>query len=295
MPMRKICFIVNPLAGGGRIKAETLIHTSVGRSGVPFEVTLTTHQGHATELARSAAHRAGELVVAVGGDGTVNEVANGLIETDTPLGLIPAGSGNALARSLGVPVDPVEACRCLLDPRLRTIDVGQVAGRYFLSTVGIGLDADVCWLYSRRRGKRGLLPYIATTAIASWAYVREEVTVTLDDGISIQRRPILLTVANTPQYGYGATIAPGALPDDGLLDLCVLETNKIRALWHARRMFTGTISQMPGFSLVRTPTLRIERSGPGRLQLDGEALEADGMLDVRIVPQSLRVVVPNAL
>ena len=286
-----IHFIVNPRAGKRGRELDVMIRETLGESGVAFEVRYTTHRRHALELARAAADEDVGLVVAAGGDGTVNEVANGLVGSQTALGILPVGSGNGFARSLGVPMDPVRACRGLLDARVRSIDAGRIAGRCFFSTAGVGLDAEVSWLYDRKPGRRrGFLPYVVLTAQAFRSFEPEEVTVTLDDGTTIRTCPTVLTVANTAQYGSRAVIAPGALPDDGLLDLCVVEdTGALKAMWHSRRLFTGTIDRMPGVRLFRCRSLQIVRAGPGRFQADGEALEGEAVLDVEVVPQAIRV------
>ncbi len=286
-----IHFIVNPRAGTRGIDVDTVIRETLGGSGVAFEVKRTTHRRHALELARAAADEGIALVVAAGGDGTVNEVASGLVGSQTALGILPVGSGNGFARGLGVPMDPVRACRGLLDADVRSIDAGRIAGQYFFSTAGLGLDAEVSWLYdSKPDRRRGFLPYVALTARALLTFVPDEVTVTLDDATTIRTFPTVLTVANTAQYGSGAVIAPGALPDDGLLDLCVVEDfSLLRAMRHSHRLFTGTIDRMPGVRLFRFRRLQITRTAPGRLQADGEALEGAAVLDVEVIPQAIQV------
>ena len=175
------------------------------------------------------------------------------------------GSGNALARALGLPIDPAKALGEILDGDVRAIDVGTVAGRHFFSTAGVGLDAAVCHLYaSRPDRRRGFLPYLALTLRAYLSYVPVETVITLADGVEIRTHPTIATVANTSQFGNGAIIAPEALPDDGVLDLCVIDdTGVLRALWHSRRLFRGTIDRMPGVRLFRSRCIRIARPRPG--------------------------------
>ena len=290
-----IRFIVNPAAGPRQRDIESVIRDASHGTGVAFEVAHTAYPGHATELARAAAGEGVECVVAVGGDGTVNEVGSGLVGTETALGIVPIGSGNALARGLGVPLDPNRACSALMDAQIRPMDAGQIGDRYFFSTAGVGLDAEVSWRYNRRQGgRRGFLPYVVFTLGAFWSYRPEAVQLTLADGTDLQAHPIILTVANTSQFGNGATIAPGARPDDGLLDLCIIENaGLLRMLWHAPRLFTGTIYRMPGARFFQTTAVHIHRSGPGHLQLDGEAMESNATLDVKIVPQAIRIALPN--
>ncbi|MSS72169.1 MAG: diacylglycerol kinase family lipid kinase [Candidatus Latescibacteria bacterium] len=259
-----------------------------------FEVLWTQRRGHAEALAREAAEAGDGLVVAAGGDGTVHEVASGLVGTDTALGILPCGSGNGLARALRMPLDLRRACRALLNTGVRRIDAGRVNGRFFFATAGTGLDALVAARYDERPGKRrGLLPYVVLTARTFLACVPEEVTLTLDHGPPLTARPLLLTVANTRQYGGGAIIAPNARPDDGLLDVCLMENiSPFRALLHAPRLFTGAIHRMPGVRLFQAAAVQIVRQAPGPFQMDGEALQGEAILNVEVVPGALKVAAP---
>ena len=290
-----IYVIVNPAAGRGKADINAILPALLSSRRLAWEVHRTEGRGHATELARAAAARGVDLVVAAGGDGTANEVASGLVDTEAVLGLMPVGSGNALARALGIPINPAKALEDSLDGDVRAIDVGTVAGRYFFSTAGVGLDAVVSHLYGDRPGgRRGFLPYLVLTMRAFASYEPTLTVITLDDGLEIHTCPTIATVANTSQFGNGAIIAPGALPDDGLLDLCVIEhTGPLRALWHSRRLFSGTIDRMPGVRLFRSRGIRITRPCAGLLQVDGEALEAPAALNVELLPRALRIAVPG--
>jgi diacylglycerol kinase family enzyme len=254
--------IVNPAAGRGKANINAILPALLSSRRLAWEVHRTEGRGHATQLARAAAARGVDLVVAAGGDGTANEVASGLVDTAAVLGLMPVGSGNALARALGIPIDPAKALEESLDGDVRAIDVGTVAGRYFFSTAGVGLDAVVSHLYGDRPGgRRGLLPYLVLTMRAFASYEPTLTVITLDDG---------------------------------LLDLCVIErTGSFRALWHGRRLFSGTIDRMPGVRLFRSRGIRITRPCAGLLQVDGEALEAPATLNVELLPRALRIAVPG--
>ncbi len=287
--------IVNPAAGRGKVDVHSILTELLSGRGYSWAVHCTTGRGHATELARAAAARGVDLVVAAGGDGTANEVGSGLLDSEAVLGLMPMGSGNALARALGLPIDPAKALGEILDGDVRAIDVGTVAGRHFFSTAGVGLDAAVCHLYaSRPDRRRGFLPYLALTLRAYLSYVPVETVITLADGVEIRTHPTIAAVANTSQFGNGVIIAPEALPDDGVLDLCVIDdTGVLRALWHSRRLFRGTIDRMPGVRLYRSRCIRIARPRPGLLQVDGEATKAEAILKVKILPRAVRVAVPR--
>ena len=289
-----IRFIVNPSAGNRRGDPEATIRKVLHGTGVVFEVFQTEYKGHGTELAQKAADEGVDLVVAVGGDGTINEVGRGLLGRETTLGLLPLGSGNALARALGISLNLEQACSALLQAVVRQMDVGKIGDAIFFSTAGVGLDAEVSWRFNRRpKGPRGFIPYAILTLGAFWEYKPEEVRITLEEGAQLKISPTILTIANTSQFGNGAIISPGARPDDGLLDLCIIGgTGILRTLWHIRRLFTGTIDQMPGTNFFRTRGLRIVRPGPGRFQVDGESMTGATTLDVTVVPKAIRIALP---
>lgn len=256
---------------------------------------MTESAGDATRLAEDGVASGCDAVVAVGGDGTLNEVGRALIGTGVPMGVIPTGSGNALARALGISLDRRIACKQLSAGRVRSIDVGRFGCETFLSTAGAGLDAVVCRRFNHRSGRRGILPYIRHSVGGFLSYKAEPVRIYLDgseEGIEI--RPTLLTVANTPTFGYGATIAPGASPDDGFLDVVVVEGMTVfRAASNAHRLFNGTFDRAPGVTMYRVKHLRIEREEPGVIQVDGETREGGATLDVSVVPGGLQVIVPG--
>ncbi|MDP6776245.1 MAG: diacylglycerol kinase family lipid kinase [Candidatus Latescibacteria bacterium] len=291
-----IRFIVNPFAGTSRGDISATIGRVMGRPGSRYEITRTEEAGQATALAREAADQGTGTVVAVGGDGTINEVGRGLLGTGVALGIVPLGSGNALARELGIPLDPGEACRVLLDGRQEAIDVGWMGDAVFFSTAGVSLDAEVSWRYNQRGGNlRGFLPYVGLTLYALASYRPETITVTPEEGEALEVRPLILTVANASRFGNGAIIAPQARPDDGLLDICIIEKRHLaRMVWHARRLFTGSIDRMPGARSVRGKSFRIERPTRGRCQVDGEPLSGGPVLDVRVEPKAIAVIVPRS-
>lgn len=291
-PFARIRFIVNPSAGRRKGDIGALVRETLDRSGVDFEVLWTQRRGHAETLAREAAGEGFGLVVAAGGDGTVHEAAAGLEGTGTALGILPCGSGNGLARALGIPLDLRRACRLLLNARVRRIDAGRINGRSFFATAGVGIDAEVAARFETSR-RRGMLPYVLLTAQTFFTYLPGEMELSLDGGAPLKINPFLLALANTPQYGGGAVIAPNARTDDGLLDICLMEgITPFRAVVHAHRLFTGSIHRMPGVRLFRVATAEIVRSAPGPLQMDGEALGGESVLKVGVAPGALRVAVP---
>ncbi len=287
-------FIVNRRAGRHQTDLAPVLEAACrGAAGV--DIRHTEYPGHAQELARAAIDDGTHLIVAVGGDGTVNEVARGLLNSEAALGVIPAGSGNAFARTLGIPLHPPDACRVLFAepvPHPRTIDAGTIDGHCFLTTAGIGIDALTCSIYANRGegSRRGLLPYLRAVFQASRQFAPGEVTITVDDDAPVHLTPALVTVANGGQFGYGAVIAPGAHMDDGELDLRVIGArSSIRLLWDCRRLFTGSIDHVSGLRSWRGRSIRIERGQPGPIQVDGEVFEAGTLLEINVIPEALRV------
>jgi YegS/Rv2252/BmrU family lipid kinase len=241
-------------------------------------------------LAREALASDADVVVAWGGDGTVNEVGRTLISAPAALGIVPVGSGNGLARALGIPRDPAAALLHALDRPARTIDAGEIDGHVFLTVAGVGLDAAVAHAFARASGPRGFRQYVAIGVRQLLTYQAPSCRVE-SEGSQRACRPLLLAIANGPQWGNGARIAPGARFDDGLLDLVVVEPpSRLRAIVQAPRLFTGTIARASGISSVRVAAVRISGDPPIAFHVDGEPLVSDKpVIDVRVLPAALRV------
>jgi diacylglycerol kinase (ATP) len=291
----KLSFIVNPLAGTGGQGVLDILGQEMETADRSYEVFTTEYRGHAKELAKQAAERGTGTVVAVGGDGTLNEVARGILGSESSLGLLPRGSGNAFARYANIPLKFTEACKALLDSEHRMMDVGKVGEEIFLSSAGFGMDAEVCRRFnSRPGGRRGTMAYVLLSVDTFRSYQPTHVKVEMDGGRTFECDPHIITVANTSQYGNGATIAPGARADDGVLDVCVIEdVTLLKGLWHTRRLFDGTIDQMPGVRMFQCEELRIRREGSGWFQVDGDAREGPEIAEVSVIPRAISVAVPR--
>lgn len=254
---------------------------------------LTEGPGHAHELARAAVAARAAVVCAWGGDGTVNEIARALAGSGTALGVVPAGSGNGLARELGVPWDPAAALAVALGRRERVIDVGDIEGHLFVNLAGIGLDAHIAALFNARGGRRrGLLPYLAIGTREILRYRAREYTIRVGSE-TWQERALVIVCANARQYGGGAVVAPTARPDDGQLEVVTVATRPpLVALRDALHLFRGTLDRAPGVTTRRTPAVEISGSEPIPFHVDGEAVTGGPVLTVRIRPAVLRVRVP---
>jgi diacylglycerol kinase (ATP) len=261
--------------------------------GLAADVAVTTGPGHATELAREAVAAGAETVVAVGGDGTMNEVAQALIGTPTALALVPCGSGNGLALHLGLP-RALDAALALAAGRGRiaTIDTGVVDGRPFINAMGLGLDAEVSHRFNRLT-RRGLSAYVRT-ALAAWRGLRTERCRIETATGSFETEAVLVAVANSDQYGNNARIAPGARIDDGQLDLVAIRpVGLLGAGVLAVRLFGGTLLASGRVKHVRATSFTLRREAAGLIHTDGETHLAGSELRIAVRPRSLRLWVPH--
>lgn len=279
--------IVNPHSGGKR-KREWLkvLHTFLQPS---YSVAYTERPGHATELAREAD---ADVVVAMGGDGTVNEVARGLMGTDKALGIIPCGSGNGLALHLGIPPLPVQVLTTLNGGVIERMDCGLVDGKPFFCTAGMGLDADVAWRFAAST-RRGLITYIVL-AWQLWKHFRPQ-QYTIDiDGTVITTPAVLVTVGNANQWGNQARIADLASVQDGLLNLVIVKpfrTREIPVL--AAKLMDGRAHTSHHVQTLTGRHISIDREKPGPIHYDGDPIEAGTHIELEIVPGALKVLVPK--
>jgi YegS/Rv2252/BmrU family lipid kinase len=290
-------FIFNPCSGRNRRRPAfaDAIRGFIAARARDAEFTITEGPGHATALAREAAVAGREVVVAVGGDGTMNEVAQGLLDTPAALALVPCGSGNGLALHLGLPRAPLAALQLAtgLGARVVAVDTGVADGRPFFNAMGLGLDADVSRRFNGlvRRG----LPAYARVALAALRALRPERCAITVGPRTVTLDVVLIAVANSDQYGNHARIAPGARVDDGQLDLVAVRAGGFLGLAAlAPRLFLGRIDRSPRVTRLAGPRFVIERAAPGLIHTDGETHAAGARIEVAVRPRSLRIVIPAA-
>ena len=252
---------------------------------------MTERIGHGRELAAAAASAGARLVIAWGGDGTISEVASSLIGSNVALGIVPAGSGNGLARELGIARRPAAAIADAVRATPSAIDVGDVEGRYFVNTAGIGFDAHIASQFATAR-RRGFLGYVNVTVRALTSYVPLEYRISVDGGAPQIVRAVLVTIANSAQFGNGARIAPGARVDDGELDLVTFEErSRFRTVCALPRLFNGTANRVAGCSTTRLHEVTITADAPLTFHVDGEPVTGGTTLRARVHPAALRVAV----
>lgn len=291
--MKKYLAIINPISGTGSKKSipELLGQAYSSADGELF-LTYTKAAGHAEELARRAAEEGFEEVIAVGGDGTVNEVARALLGTNTALGIVPKGSGNGLARSLGIAMNSEEAIRQLSTGRRICIDSCTMDGRPFFCTCGMGFDAAVSHAFAEA-SSRGPVTYFRTMIEEYRGFQAENYHITLDGERSFDTEAFVLVAANATQYGNNAYIAPEADLADGFLDLVFIRPFPgIEAAFVLGDLMLGRLPNNKYYHAERARELIIERPSPGVIHLDGEPCHAGERVEVRLIPQSLHVIIP---
>ena len=291
--MIKTRFIFNPRSGHNAKNPHLLerARAFIREHALDADVVLTERPRHATQLARQAVADGCKLVVAIGGDGTLNETAAGLVGTDAVFGLIPCGSGNGLGRHLGIPGPGKGAFRTLVEGRIREIDTGLVNGIPFFNAMGLGFDAEIADRFNHLT-RRGLPSYVRTTLGTLFRYRAE--TCHIQNGVaSLETTAFLLTIANSDQYGNDCFIAPGASVDDGLLDLTVIKrANLFNAAPLAVRLFRKTIDGSRSVARLRGAHFTITRRAPGLIHTDGETHRTAATLEISVLPRSLRIMVP---
>jgi len=287
-------FIVNPIAG---IKNKKRIENAILRAFVPGEamVVYSEGQGHAHKIASEFVQKATPCCIAVGGDGTINEVASALVNTDTVLGIIPAGSGNGLSNYLHIPHSVKQAIEIIQCNFTRTIDAGKLNDQYFFCTCGIGFDALVGHDFARGN-QRGLPGYIRS-ALKQFIHYRPKKYRLKIDGQKQKIRAFLITIANAGQYGSNFYISPGAKIDDGLLDICIVKPFPKAAVLPLGIKFIGKrIDQSHYLEVIRGKKVTLRgRKNKQCIHYDGEPFVVWGKIKIQIIPGALKVLVPETI
>jgi len=288
----KILFIINPISGAkNKIRIPDLVKDNLDSSQFDFDVIHTKAGGHAEELTAEGLNSGYKKFIAVGGDGTINEIARVLINKDGQLGIIPSGSGNGLSRHLGIPLNPVDAIKAINNNTVIKIDAGTINGRPFFCTAGVGFDAHIGKVFAQSK-IRGLNTYVRTTISEFVNYTPQHYSINID-GEKLEKKAFLITFANSAQYGNNAYISPHADIQDGLLDLCVLAPfPKYQMIELGVRVFRKTADKSKYLEIIKGKEITVEREFEGPIHCDGEPFEAGQILTVKVIPSSLNVIVP---
>ena len=289
---KKIVFIVNPISGvGKKDQLPEIVDKYIDHSVNEVEIVYTEHPGHAFEIARQKADMGVDIVVAVGGDGTVNEVARALVETRTALGIIPCGSGNGLARHLMLPINMEGAMQVITECVIHDLDYGVINDHPFFCTCGMGFDAFISQKFADA-GKRGPLTYIENVLIEGLKYEPETYSVTLDGNDAEPYKAFLISVANASQYGNDAYIAPKASMSDGFLDVVIMEPFDILdAPQVGLDLMNKTLDKSSKIRSFRAKDIHITRTNPGVIHYDGDPIMAGKDIHVQLKSKGIRIVI----
>lgn len=290
---KRLLLIINPISGThDKHELDHAVRAYLSQYGYVVDTFWTTGPGTATYKAREASDRGYYGVIVAGGDGTLNEVACGLRGSQTTMGIIPCGSGNGLARHLGMGIDFRTALGVIAEGYIADVDYGSVNDRPFLCTCGVGFDAAVSERFAAAP-RRGRLSYIKSTLQEFVKYKPDEYVISLPGGQVITEKAFLVAVCNASQYGNNAYIAPGASIRDGMLDVTIVHSGSpLSTAIVGVDLLTGFISHNMLIDTLRTPALSITRSEPGPIHADGDPVEAPALLEIKCHAGALRLFAP---
>lgn len=291
---KRITFIVNPISGTqNKADIPKQIDELLDKERLEAEVLLTEYAGHAAVIAREKTAEGVDIVVAVGGDGTVNEVARSLVHTQTALGIVPCGSGNGLARHLCIPMDIKRAIGIINQCQIEAFDYGVINGLPFFCTCGMGFDAFISLKFAES-GKRGPITYVENVLKEGLKYKPETYEI-IDDNGTTRYKAFLIACANASQYGNNAYIAPGATMKDGLMDVIIMEPfTALDAPQIAADLFMKTLGNNSKIKTFRSKSITIHRKEPGAIHYDGDPVMTNKDIDVHMEHLGLSIVVNPA-
>lgn len=293
MQYKKALLIINPISGTRSKKGlEDLVNRRLQEKDILTDTFFTTRGGEAFEMAREASGKGYDIVIAAGGDGTVNEIANGLVGSGCIMAILPFGSGNGLARSLGIPQDTNQALKIIEGDNYWEIDRGVANDYPFYCTFGLGFDAAVSEKFASMK-KRGKITYIRS-AFREYLNYRSESYALLIDGKVITEKALLIAVCNAPQYGNNAYIGPKAKLTDGLLDVTLVHAdNPLSTILLGMDLMTGNLDKNRSIESFRTPGLTIARLSDGPAHVDGEPVRMGRRIDIRCQNKALKIFAPK--
>ena len=295
--------IINLTAGGGKPRPHLkTIFKYLKENGFNFKVSYTSHHGEAIELAQKAADKGMDLIVSIGGDGTVNEIVNGIMKSknDPSLGIIPLGWANDFIKSTDIPSDIIEACQILVRGKIKKIDIGVINSHiYFANICGVGFDAEVALLANQMKSKHPNLRilsafvYVFATVkklLSPFSYHNVKIKF---DGQEIHSKILFIAISNGKIYGGRFKITPEAILDDGLLEICLVEEmGRFKYLSIIPKVFKGTHASIKGISFYKAKEVVIESSETTLAQVSGEVIEGQKKFIITLLPKSLKLIVP---
>lgn len=290
---KRAMLIINPISGTGKKKGlPEMVQQKMSSLGYDLDIRFTTGRGDATRLAHEAVDKGLDAVLAAGGDGTVNETAQALCGSSVALGIIPSGSGNGLARHIGIPVNARASLDVIAEDNIVECDYGTVNSRPFFCTFGVGFDAAVSHAFAKQ-SRRGLITYMKSALSQYLNYKPETYTISAN-GKVLTERAFVIACCNASQYGNNAYVAPDASIRDGLLDIVIIhQGSPIDTAMVGMDLFTGYINKNTLIHSFRAPSAVIYRNNEGPAHIDGEPMLLDDILDVKCHHSGLRIFVPT--
>ncbi len=291
----RVLIISHPTVGINREKRQWIerIASGITKKGGTADTTYIMKPGQGKKYSSRAALEGYDAVYSAGGDGTLNDVASGLVGRKTPLGIIPLGTGNGLARGLNIPFDLESLLQVFERNRVVPIDVGKISSHYFFSVAGIGYEVFIAEEFNRITSQNRQIRTLVTLALKNYFLRRSETLALTVNGKETTRKVFGLTLCNTGQYGSGAVIAPQASARDGKLTAVIIpKLNPITGIQAAYRLFHNTINEMKDLEYIDFTSMKIRREKPGAYEVDGETHAGGTNLNISILPGALRVIVP---
>lgn len=290
---KRVRFIINPISGTrDKLFIESYIIKYINHNLFIFDIEYTEYAHHATKLAKDAAQKGYDIVVAIGGDGSINEIALGLINSNTALAIIPNGSGNGLAHYLKIPLNVQKAIEIINDLNITPIDTATINEKLFVSIAGLGFDALVADNFAKSK-TRGFLSYLKIIIKNYFTYRRKSYILYVDNK-TIEKKAMMISLANSNQFGYDTIIAPNAIINDGLLDVCIIdkipffEVGLLSLL-----LFLRKIEVSKHVDIIKCKEIVIQQNKKRVIHVDGDPMHFEKRLHIKVNPLSLKVVVPE--
>lgn len=289
---KKILFIINPISGiGKQKKVEQALETYLDKEKFDYQINYTSYAHHATALSLAAVLKGFDIVVAVGGDGSINDCVKGLVSTGVTLGIIPAGSGNGLARCLNLPLSVEDAIKCINNQKSMDMDSIKLNDTVYASIAGVGFDALIAREFAKTH-TRGFQPYLKLVLQHYPQYKQQDYTLIID-GKEITTQALFISFANSTQFGFNTEIAPNAELDDGLIDVVIVKKPPLPLLlWTAQLLFFNQFDKSIYVETHQARHIVVKNNGKIGVNLDGEYTEFNGDLDFSIEEKSLNVIIP---
>lgn len=291
-PKKKILAIINPISGiRPKNNLPDLIRENINPELFDIDIALTEYAGHATLLARNAVEKNTDYVLAIGGDGTINETAKALIHTKTALGIVPLGSGNGLARHLQIPLEITKSLKVINEEHVIQLDYCTANDHIFFCTAGLGFDALISKKFSEDK-HRGGITYLKNVLTEYLSYEPHSYQI-ITHGGKVVEKAFLIACGNASQYGNNAYIAPGANMQDGLMDITVIKPfNHLEAPQLAIQLFTKQLAKNSKIEILQDSAIKIILEKPEVMHVDGEPIMMDKEIEVKTIARGLNILTP---